>query len=182
MREEHLDFLATFLGGLVECGGHTTAGKITHHLVFSTLEAARVAVRAALRLQRASLTVRLCRAIPAWLHLGRDAVRIGIVPPRVPQIFPLRTNVSVILVIPAEVGTRQGSVRALPFVDDGDEGQNLPLQDELDQALLGPISCVGNQPVGTQVEVFAVRSSIVRLAPTSACLTDRVASTSMMIP
>ena len=47
MREEHLDFLSPLLGDLIECGGRAAAGKITHDLVFPTLEAADIAVGAA---------------------------------------------------------------------------------------------------------------------------------------
>ena len=105
MREQHLNLLAPFLRDFVKRRRRATASKITHHLVFPALKAAGIAVRAALRLQWASLTARLCRAVLAWLHLGRDAVRVGIIPPRVPQILPLRTNKSVILIIPGKVGT-----------------------------------------------------------------------------
>lgn len=37
---------------------------------------------------------------------------------------------------------------------DGSEGQDLPFQDELDQAFLGPVSRVCDQPFGTQAETF----------------------------
>ena len=56
--------------------------------------------------------------------------------------------------------------------------QDLPIQDELDQALLGPIGCVGNRQY--ERSRSAERSSIVRVEPTSACWTDRVTSTSTM--
>lgn len=126
MREQHLNFLAPFLRDLVERRRRATSRKITHHLVFSALKAASIAVRATLRLQGASLTVRLCRAILAWLHLGRDAVQIGIIPPGVPQILPLRTNKSVILVIPGKVGTRQGPVGAFAFIPSRDIAAQCP--------------------------------------------------------
>lgn len=62
MREEHLDLLAPFLGDFVECVGRAAAGKVAHHLVFSALEAARVAVGAAFCFQRASQDARFTKA------------------------------------------------------------------------------------------------------------------------
>tara|TARA_R110000737_G_scaffold316643_2_gene327036 strand:- start:335 stop:580 length:246 start_codon:yes stop_codon:yes gene_type:complete len=37
-------------------------------------------------------------------------------------------------------------------VDNRDEGQDLPFQDEFNQALLGPIGRVGYKPIGAQAE------------------------------
>jgi hypothetical protein len=44
----------------------------------------------------------------------------------------------------------------MPFraVNDRDKGQDLPFQGELDQAFLGPVSRVCDQPVGAQAETF----------------------------
>ena len=39
-------------------------------------------------------------------------------------------------------------------VNDRDKGQDLAFQDELDQAFLGPVSRVCDQPIGAQAETF----------------------------
>lgn len=50
-----------------------------------------------------------------------------------PHLFTNGTNVAVILIVPREVGSRKRAIRALTFVEDGDEGKDLALQCKLDQ-------------------------------------------------
>ena len=68
---------------------------------------------------------------------------IGIGAPRVLHLFTAWTDIAVVLIIPGEVGSRERSIRALTFVEDGDEGEYLPLQCQPNQ-----IVCQGTIELG----------------------------------
>lgn len=66
--------------------------------------------------------------------------------------MPFRADILIILLVPFEIGSRPGAVRAFSFVDHRDERDDPPLLNQPTEVLAGSISRVGGDPVRLDAE------------------------------
>jgi len=182
MREQHPDLLSFTTSVFVFWRSDLRAGDLARVFIDIARDFPRRHVGTTKRLEIAGGAVLPCRAIKARACGGDAGSRPGEVAAKLKQMLASGAGVTIGFGFEDEVRAREHAVGAVGFVEDGNMRRDLLLLDQPGEVFRRSIDRVGEREPGRRPNRSSVRSSMVWDAPTSACRTARVASTSTITP
>ncbi len=154
MGKQHFDLLSPPLSRRVKLRGGAMPGEVSDDLVFLSAECAYISIWTAFGFGRAVHAVSFQSPVFACFQFLCRTTGVRVSPSVVAQLFALRADVAVVVLVPGEVGARPGAILTFRLVEDGNEGKDFPPERKPDEIIRGAVGRICSDPIRLQTKAF----------------------------